>query len=107
MLRSDITFNKTSIDCNESKTGETIEQKVERIIGNKEPITDGAPIIHMERKDGIIPDYDIRTDRFEKALEATDIITKTKLGKRAEMQKPKEEANKPKTQGTEPPQGAA
>ena len=32
--------------------GETIEQKMERILSNKEPIEDGAPEIYTERKDG-------------------------------------------------------
>ena len=35
--------------------GETIEQKVNRIVNNNEPITDGAPIIFTERKDGVLP----------------------------------------------------
>ena len=31
--------------------GETIEQKVNRIVNNNEPITDGAPIIFTDRYD--------------------------------------------------------
>ena len=31
---------------------------------------DGAPIIYTERKDGVLPAYDIRTDRWEIAQEA-------------------------------------
>ena len=42
--------------------GETIEQKVNSIVNNNEPITDGSPIIFTERKDGVLPEYDIRTD---------------------------------------------
>lgn len=58
-----------SVECTE---GETIEQKVERIVQNQEPITDGAPIIFTERKDGVLPAYNIRTDRFDIAIEAMD-----------------------------------
>lgn len=77
-----ITPSKTSLRVNDSKEGERIEQKVNRILNNKEPIKDGAPRIYTDRKDGIIPEYNIRTDRFEEAIDATDKITKSKLAKR-------------------------
>jgi hypothetical protein len=73
---------ETSIVVNESYEGETIEQKVDRIVNNGEPISDGAPIIYTERKDGVRPEYDIRTDRFEIAVDAMDTVTKTALAKR-------------------------
>ena len=38
-----------------------IEEKVRRIVNNNEPITDGAPIIFTEKKDGVLPEYNIRT----------------------------------------------
>ena len=50
--------NMVSVEC---FTGESIETKVNRIVNNGEPITDGAPIIYTERKDGVLPEYDIRT----------------------------------------------
>ena len=58
---------KTTIKINESVEGETIEMKVDRIVNSKEPIADGAPIIYTKRSDGVLPDYDIRTDRWEQA----------------------------------------
>ena len=49
--------------------GETIEMKVRRITQNKEPITDVAQPIYMER--GVkMASCDIRTDRWEVAREA-------------------------------------
>ena len=49
--------------------GETIEMKVRRITQNKEPITDVAQPIYMER--GVkMASCDIRTDRWEIAREA-------------------------------------
>lgn len=77
----------TSLTQCEKQEGETIEQKVQRIMNNKEPITDGAPIIFTERKDGVNPAHDIRTDRFELAIEATDKITKSHRAKREERHK--------------------
>lgn len=73
---------RTTIKVNKSYKGETIEQKINRIVNNKEPITDGAPIIFTDRKDGVQAQYDIRTDRFEIAVEAMDAVTKTNLAKR-------------------------
>lgn len=76
--------SQTTARRNTSFEGETIEQKVRRIVNNKEPITDGAPLIFTNRKDGVQPEYDIRTDRFEIALGATDKIQKEKIAKRQE-----------------------
>lgn len=88
---------KSSIKRNESQIGETIEQKIFRITNNKEPINDGAPLIYTERKDGVLPGYDIRTDRFEVAVEAMDKVSATHQAKREERLKPKPEP--PKTDG--------
>lgn len=52
--------------------GESIEQKIERIVENGEPIEDGAPLIYDEDDDVVDITHDIRTDRWEVALEAMD-----------------------------------
>lgn len=75
-------MQETSIKVNDGYVGESIEQKVNRILNNKEPITDGAPLIYTERKNGVQGDYDIRTDKWEVALDAMDKVTKTRLTKR-------------------------
>ena len=40
----------TGFDVNESTEGERIEEKVERLVNNKEPIRDASPIIYTEKK---------------------------------------------------------
>lgn len=75
---------KTSLQRNERYEGERIEKKVARITTNKEPITDGAPLIYTDRKDGVLPNYDIRTDRMEIAQEAMDKVSKSHKAKREE-----------------------
>lgn len=80
-------LTRTSLKVNQAVEGETIEAKVRRIINNKEPIEDGAPIIFTERKEGVKPEYNIRTDRFELAVEAQDKINKGRLAKRDERMK--------------------
>lgn len=77
---------KTTLRVNKAYEGETIEQKVNRIVNNKEPIKDEAPLIYTERKDGVRPEYDIRTDRWELAVDAMDKVNADKIAKRMERQ---------------------
>lgn len=54
------------------REGESIEEKMRRVTQSKEPITDSAPPIYQERDSGVDPSCDIRTDRFDLALEAME-----------------------------------
>lgn len=85
---------RTSIKVNESYEGETIEQKVVRITQNKEPIKDGSPRVYTERKEGVRPDMDIRTDRWEVAVDAMDKVQRDKVAKREAMGKKAKEGMK-------------
>lgn len=73
---------KSNLSGVKSYNAESIERKVERILSNKEPIKDGAPIIYTERKDGVLPSCNIRTDRFEVAVDAMDKVTASHIAKR-------------------------
>lgn len=53
-------------------TGESIEEMVRRCTESNEPIESTAPMIYTEEKDGVLPQYDIRADRFDLALDAID-----------------------------------
>ncbi|AXL15660.1 hypothetical protein [Microviridae sp.] len=75
-------YNKSRLTSVDVVEGETIEQKIERITEQKEPITDGAPEIFTERKDGVVKAYNIRTDRWEVATDAMDAVTKSANAKR-------------------------
>lgn len=72
----------TGFNINKSLEGERIEDKVERLVNNKEPIKDASPIIYTEKKDGVLPAYNPRTDRFEIAVEAMDKVHKSSLAKK-------------------------
>ena len=41
--------------------GDTIEVKVAKLLDSKTPIGDSAPLNYSERKDGVLPETDIRT----------------------------------------------
>ena len=52
---------KTTVKVNAAYKGERIEEKIQRIMSNKEPISDGAPRVYTERKNGVQPEYTIRS----------------------------------------------
>lgn len=65
--------------------GERMEEKIKRITTNKEPIKDRAPQIFTERKDGVKPEYNIRTDRSEIAVEAMSNIARQNEKRRMDI----------------------
>lgn len=94
-------FERTSIKANKTVKGEYIHEKVMRIRLNKEPIQDGVELTYTERKDGVKPEYNIRTDRAEVVHDITDKISKGHRAKREERHAPKT-TDKPKDGGAEP-----
>jgi len=80
---------KSGLTSVEKLEGEPIELKIERIVSNKEPISDGAPSIFTERKDGVVSAYNIRTDRFEVAADAMDKVAGSIQAKRDSKAKAK------------------
>ncbi|WVR22140.1 MAG: hypothetical protein [Malazfec virus 5] len=89
-------MSKTTIDVNDSTEGETIEQKLERVVNNKEAITDGAPPIFTERSEGVLPAYNIRTDKWDAAIDAMNVVHKTDIAKREERKAALDELKNPK-----------
>lgn len=95
------TPGRTSLEVRNVSEGETIEQKVDRMMNNNEPITDSADIIYTERREGILPGYNIRTDRFDVAIDAMTAIDKTFKAKREDRIQAREAkvVDMPKTDG--------
>lgn len=63
----------------EYEEGENILTKVRRILDENEPLTDGAPLIYTPKEDGVKPEYDIRTDKWQIAINAMDRVNAYKL----------------------------
>lgn len=82
MLYKKSKMRNGTLKVNTTETGELIQTKLERITKNNEPITDGAPLVYTERKDGVRPEFNVKTDRFDLAIDATDINTKGHIAKR-------------------------
>lgn len=55
------------------------EVKLRKIVsGESNSMEDGVfPTIYTEKKDGVKPEFDIRTDRFEVAIDAIDKINQS------------------------------
>lgn len=66
-------------DPNLTYQAEPREVKLRKIIsGEANNMEDGVfPTIYTEKKDGVLPEYDIRTDRFEVAIDAMDKINQS------------------------------
>lgn len=73
---------KSLFKINESYEADPIEIYISKIIEQNSPVEATSPIIYTERKDGVLPEYDIRTDRFEIAQEAMNKISKTYIERR-------------------------
>lgn len=69
-MRKGIEFPKGRIQTDLTLQGESIEEKLRKMVAGKEPIQATAKIAYTDRKDGVRAEYDIRTDRFELALAA-------------------------------------
>lgn len=96
------TKNNGRLKSVEIYEGESIETKCARILQNKEAITDTAPIIYTAKEDGVLPAYNIRTDRFDVAMDAYDKITRSSA-KKEQAVKPEDFGNVPnKTEGGSP-----
>lgn len=66
-------------DPNLTYQAEPREVKLRKIIsGEANNMEDGVfPTIYTEKKDGVQPEFDIRTDRFEVAIDAMDKINQS------------------------------
>nr|WAE43735.1 MAG: hypothetical protein [Microviridae sp.] len=62
--------------------GETIEVKVARILEDKEPISEISERIYGTREEGVKAETNIRTDKWDIAVEAMDAANKSKIAKR-------------------------
>lgn len=75
-------ISKTYLAVNQSYEGESLEYKIQRLVKNKEPLDGSVPLTYTERKDGVRPEMNIRTDRWEIAAAAMDKAHKSKIAQR-------------------------
>lgn len=76
---------------NESYEALSIEQQVRMVMNGEQIEMKGKQMIYTERKDGVLPETNIRTDRFQEAQNALDYVERSRIAKRTE--KEAQEAN--------------
>lgn len=75
---------KSLIKSTDAYECDRLELKLRRLIESKEPIDENVtvPLVYTERKEGVLPAYDIRTDRFDLAIMAMDAANRMRDAKR-------------------------
>lgn len=91
--------NKSLFKVNTSTTGTPLREILHKAITMKEPIdTNVGKFEHTERKDGVKPEHDIRTDKYDIALEAVDKTVKAYRARSEGIAKQKEAEAKQKAE---------
>ena len=88
-----------------TEEGETLIKKIQRILDENEPLTDGAPMIYTPKQAGVRDDCNIRTDKWALAMDAMDRVNNYKLNeylKKGEAEAPKTAEGQTKGETTEP-----
>lgn len=92
-------YTVTTLEGVTPKEGTTMEDKMEKLLNNNEPMDDGGELIFTEAKEGVKPEFDIRTHKWDVVTNASE-----KLAERRKLLK-KEEAPKEPEQKVETPKG--
>ena len=80
-----------------TENGETLIKKIQRILDENEPLTDGAPMIYTPKEAGVRDDCNIRTDKWTLAMDAMDKVNNYKLNEY--LKKGEAETTKTATEG--------
>lgn len=91
-MRKIITSNKGLIKRNTSIEGKSIERMLSDKMAGEEIEMTGKALMYTERKDGVLPITNIRSDRFEIAMEANDNKERLIIAKTNEFKKKENEA---------------
>lgn len=93
-MKKGIKYPYGRIETKVAREGESIEQMLKKAVNGGEPIKANAKVTYNDRKDGVLQQHDIRTDRFEVAITATDKIHASEAAKRQAMDFPKDKEEK-------------
>lgn len=74
---------ETMIRRKNTYEAEGLEAKLRRMTETKEPIENFWPTVYTNKADGVLPGYDIRSDRFDIAMEAVGKVRSYELAQMA------------------------
>lgn len=62
--------------------GESIEQMIAKRMNGNEIEIGGKALLYTDRKDGVLPETNIRSDRFDIAMMALDAVERARIARR-------------------------
>lgn len=65
----------------ESYEGQSIEDRCKKLVETGEPIKDTSPLIYTPKEKGVMPQYDVRADKWAIAQEAMDRVNRERIAK--------------------------
>lgn len=87
----------SDIETNNGYEGVSIELQTLKAATQNQPIDTSSPLLFTERKDGVLPETDIRTDKWDIACEKMDYVSKMNVLKRTQTLPKNDENNKQQT----------
>lgn len=92
MNKKIVNIRKSQLEINESVEGDTMEIQMERILNNGEMESlEQKELKYTNPEDGIIAITDIRSDKFDMAIEQNEKILEDQRGRLEEKRKDREE----------------
>ena len=79
----------------ETYEGQSIEDRCKKLVETGEPIKDTSPLIFTPKEKGVMPQYDVRADKWDIALNAMDRVNRERIAKG--QQPPSEETKRKDT----------
>ena len=79
--------NSLKEGVNTSYEADPLEVTLRKYAEEKTPIKADSPIIYTERKDGVLPGYNIKADKMLIAQEGMSKVSQTKIGLRNKLEK--------------------
>lgn len=79
-------YHSTKVERNQSVQGEPMHIKIERMMTNGDKSDETVELIFTERNEGVLNGYNIRTDRFDIALDALSVAEKSTQARRNGLQ---------------------
>lgn len=85
----------SQLKCEQPYEGLTLAREIEKFQEEGGEIEMGSPLIFTKKSDGVRPETNIRTDRFEMAQDRMQIANEAKNAQRAKKKADEEAKNQP------------
>lgn len=83
-MRKPVYTYRPTLRVDATYEAEGLEVKLRRVTETNEPLAGDIPTVYTKKADGVLPAFDIRTDRFEIAREAMSKVQESEMAKEAQ-----------------------